>query len=436
LPVLKFSNYLRLFFFLLALGGGLLSLAYLPQQNNFTEIILYYSLAFVGYISILLYCKEDLSITHWIIVAIALRIGMLFSFPNLSDDIYRFIWDGNIIHNLQNPYSLLPTEVKGVADNTPELFGLLNSPAYYSVYPPVSQLIYWLASFGNMSYATSALIIKICLLLAEIGSFILLIRILKLAHLKAQRFLIYALNPLIIIEVIGNVHFEGMMLFFLLASIYAVISNKTSASALLLALGVATKLLPLMFFPFIWKFAKHSKKLFLVFGVSCIVLFLPVLLGVEIANFAESVDLYFGKFEFNGGIYYVLRYLGELLSGYNLIRYIGPLMALATVGLMFKLWKSQESGNIQQLLVFSFFSITCYYLLSTTVHPWYLCLPLALSLFTRYRFLILWTGLIMLSYIHYSYDPYRENMWIAFIEYSLVIGLFYYEWKTKKVISN
>lgn len=432
MPVLKFSNYLRLFIFLFALGAGLLALGYLPQQNDFTEIILYYTLAFGGYIGILLYGKEDLSITHWIIVAIALRIGLLFSFPNLSDDIYRFIWDGNIIHNHQNPYSLLPTEVKGIPGNTPELLGLLNSPAYYSVYPPVSQLIYWFASFGNISYGTSALIIKICLLLAEIGSFILLLRILKLAHLKAHRFLIYALNPLIIIEVIGNVHFEGMMLFFLLASIYAVICNKNSASALLLALGAATKLFPLMFFPFVWKFANHNKKLFLVFGISCIVLFLPVLLGVEIANFAESVDLYFGKFEFNGGIYYVLRYLGELLSGYNLIRYIGPLMALTTVGLMFKLWKSQKSGNIQQLLVFSFFSITCYYLLSTTVHPWYLCLPLALSLFTRYRFVVLWTGLIMLSYIHYSYDPYRENMWIAFIEYSLVIGFFFYELKTKR----
>ncbi len=427
---------MRLIAFLLLLGGGIIALAYVPQQKDFYQIIIFYSIAFIGYLGIIKWCKNDLSIAQWLVIATLLRLCLLFSFPNLSDDIYRFIWDGNLIHQFHNPYSLLPSEVVGVAGNTPELFGLLNSPEYYTVYPPVSQVIYWISSWGDISYTSSALIIKLCILGAEIGSFFFFILILRLIDLQAHRFLLYALNPLILIEVMGNVHFEGIMLFFLLASIYYAIQKKTILSGVFLALGTATKLLPLLFFPFIWTFSGYSKRLFFSFGVGCIVLFSPLLLGVEFSNFATSIDLYFGKFEFNGGIYYLLRYVGNLLSGYNLIRYIGPLMAIITIGLIIKLWKVQQHYNTSQLLLYSFMSISSYYLLSTTVHPWYLCLPLALSLFTPYRFIILWTGLIMLSYIHYSYDPYRENLWVAFLEYGLVLGYLLYECKTKKAIPN
>lgn len=436
MPSLNFKKYYLLITFLLVLTGSIIALSYLPRQNEFSEIIAFYTLAFLSYVGILKFCKNDISLKKWLLIAVGLRVTLLFSFPNLSDDIYRFIWDGNIIHEFQNPYSLLPTEVKNVAGNDETLLGLLNSPSYYTVYPPFSQFVYWLASFGDISYTWSAFIIKLCLLLAEIGSLIFLIRILKLLKLDASRFLIYALNPLMLIEIMGNVHFEGIMLFFLLSSVYYIIKKQNVVGGFLLAMGTATKLLPLMFFPLLWKFAKYNKKLFASLAISGIILFLPILFGIELTNFFTSIDLYFGKFEFNGGIYYFVRYVGDLIFGYNLIRYIGPLFGLITLGIIFRLWNRQASNDPQQLLLYSFASITSYYLLSTTVHPWYLCLPLALSLFTSYRFVILWTGLIMLSYLHYSFDPFYENLWIPFIEYGLVFGYLCYEWKTKKVIPN
>ena len=39
-----------------------------------------------------------------------MRLLLLFSFPALSDDIYRFIWDGRLLLNLTDPYKQLPSE--------------------------------------------------------------------------------------------------------------------------------------------------------------------------------------------------------------------------------------------------------------------------------------------------------------------------------------
>ena len=73
------------------------------------------------------------------------------------------------------------------------------------------------------------------------------------------------------------------------------------------------------------------------------------------------------------------------------------------------------------------FGIVVYLLLSTTVHPWYLAIPLFLSVFTRFRFMLIWSLLVILSYSAYSNAQYDENLWLVALEYISVIGYFLYE---------
>ena len=70
------------------------------------------------------------------------------------------------------------------------------------------------------------------------------------------------------------------------------------------------------------------------------------------------------------------------------------------------------------------FAVSFYFLLATTIHPWYIATPLLLSLFTKYRFPIVWSFMVMLSYAAYGENGFHENLLVVGIEY-LVVILFY-----------
>jgi len=80
--------------------------------------------------------------------------------------------------------------------------------------------------------------------------------------------------------------------------------------------------------------------------------------------------------------------------------------------------------------------VVLFYLFSlTTLHPWYLILPLAVSAFTQFRFLWIWSYLITWTYIFYDGGQYIENYGVIGLEYLLVLMLIWWEWrlyKTKK----
>jgi hypothetical protein len=70
---------------------------------------------------------------------------------------------------------------------------------------------------------------------------------------------------------------------------------------------------------------------------------------------------------------------------------------------------------------------------STTVHPWYICLPVALAVFTPYRFAFIWSFTATLSYATYQYNPVRENMVLIAIGYVVMYGLLWWEIRINKI---
>ncbi len=145
-PFLKKS--LCLYFLLLLSGVAYYFLSYRTHRDNFPQVISLFSFLFVAY-----YVAYTFFSTKYFIqlmfAGIAFRMLLLFSIPNLSDDVYRFIWDGRLAANGINPFSYLPAEVMqmpAVTGNTKELFAQLNSPGHYTIYPPVLQGIFWLAA--------------------------------------------------------------------------------------------------------------------------------------------------------------------------------------------------------------------------------------------------------------------------------------------------
>lgn len=305
--------------------------------------------------------------------------------------------------------------------NLSYIFERLNSPNYFTIYPPISQLVFILAtSFGIENLNLSMLVFKLVLLCSECGIIIMLIQLLKHFKLSLNYAFIYALNPLVIIETMTNIHFESIMIFTLLLAFYWLVRGKYFLSSWALACSIATKLLPLMFLPVLLIYLIRKKR-WLKYALSLsgflIILFTPFFLTLDISNFLSSVDLYFQKFEFNAGIYYLLRAVGKWLTGYNQIIILGPLLALTTLVLILEKSFGVKKEGLLEVINVCLFSFITYLVFSTTVHPWYLLLPLALSVLKPKVYLIFWSFVIILSYSTYMNPLFNQNLYLIGVEY-------------------
>jgi alpha-1,6-mannosyltransferase len=101
-----------------------------------------------------------------------------------------------------------------------------------------------------------------------------------------------------------------------------------------------------------------------------------------------------------------------------------PMITFLLVLLIALKRKNQIPEVLLSSIVFSFF---IYLLLSTTVHPWYLTIPLLFSIFTKYRFMLVWSFVIFLSYYTYSNSQFTENLVLVGLEYTVVAAVFLWE---------
>ncbi|AWV99826.1 hypothetical protein DJ013_17265 [Arcticibacterium luteifluviistationis] len=401
------------------------------------EDFLFYFVTLSALFALYLYSatKAKLEIWHILISAIVFRFVFIGFVPILSDDIYRFIWDGALGVTGFNPYLYLPSDFE--LNTIDGLFEKLNSPNYFSLYPPLNQYFFQIGALvGGGSLQGSIVAFRFILIGAFLGNFFLIKGIcvqLDYSLSKTAKVLaIYVLNPFVIIETIGSLHFEGLMLMFLFASYWVYLKFKSMpVAAVLFAFSVSIKLVPLIFLPLIWRRLKFKKGLgFVSIALFCnLLLFLPFFQMDLLSNIWNSLDLYFHSFEFNASLYYLVRTLGLWFTGYNLIYYLGPILALISFSLILKV--SFSKGDLLKASLFILFIyVTC----TTTVHPWYIITLLGISLFTNFRFPVLWTYTICLSYFAYTFNPVKESPMLLILEYGLVFLAFYWEFKKKKAL--
>jgi alpha-1,6-mannosyltransferase len=386
--------------------------------------------------------KEPRLLTFLLGAAIAFRLIAFFALPELSDDYFRFVWDGKLLAQGINPFAQLPSgyppsqyESLGLSR---QLFDQLNSPDYFTIYPPLCQLIFWLGVvISPDSLYASVLVMKSFLLLAEVGSIFLLLRLLRHWRLPKQQVLWYALNPLVIVELSGNLHFEGLMIFFLLLSLWLLVRGSWLLAALPFALAVISKLLPLMLLPLLLPrlgFWRSLAFALVVIGISLLA-FLPIFDLDTFLHLFDSIQLYFQSFEFNASFYYLLRWLGKLLTGYNLIKVFGIVLAgFSLLGILWISWAEKKPG--MNTLAGRMLAVWLFYLLmATTVHPWYVTPLAALAVLGPFRFPFVWTALLPLTYVTYQSSNYQENFYFVALEYGVLLAYLVWEVKNKKLIT-
>ena len=423
--------------------------AYDLERSDFIKLItLYTALFFLAYKII------QISKGHfWILagIGIVFRLVFIATTPNLSQDFYRFIWDGRLLLQGFNPYLITPEAYFNKAEFGFDKLSLTISEAgklyagmgelnasHYSNYPPVNQLFFLIAAlFAKNSILGSVIVLKVIMILADLGILFLGRKLLSALQLPSHTIFWYFLNPFIIIELTGNLHFEGVMLFFVLWSLYLLQKDKWFWAAILFGVSISVKLIPLLFLPLLYQwfvkknsFGKGFKKLFLFYLIVASVVtltFLPFLTSEFISNYSATIALWFQDFEFNASIYYIIRWIGFEIVGWNLIESVGKILPLIVIVFVLILAFFRKNKTPQQLITAMLFGISFYFLMSTTVHPWYIATPLLLSIFTKYRFPIVWSFVVMLSYSAYGSGGFSENLWLVVLEYTAVVGFAVWE---------
>ncbi|MEO5789128.1 polyprenol phosphomannose-dependent alpha 1,6 mannosyltransferase MptB [Gelidibacter sp.] len=438
-----------------------LSFAYDLVRTDYIKLISLYSALFFLFYKLVQTGNSDFKFLLG--MAILFRIVFLFATPNLSQDFYRFIWDGRMILAGFNPYLFTPESF--ISSSTfpvaqaQELYygmGALNA-SHFTNYPPIKQFIFMVAAFiSGKSILGSAIVFRLFIIAADIGTLYVGKKLLERLKMPVHTIFWYILNPFIIIELTGNLHFEGIMIFFLLLSLYLLHLGKWKSAAVSFALSVSVKLIPLLLLPLFFQYftkkntAIHNSDqtnivstsaalglpkllgFYGIIGVTTLLLFAPFFSSEFIQNYSKTVGLWFSAFEFNASLYYVAREIGYRLTGYNQIAFIGKFIPMLTILTVLILTFFRKNTSIKHLIVSMLFAVSIYYFISTTIHPWYLATLLILSIFTTYKFPLVWSFMIILSYLSYTNTQHSENPWIIGLEYLIVYAVFIWEVFIKK----
>lgn len=350
--------------------------------------------------------------------------------PSLSDDVYRYIWDGRLTLHGENPYQAVPSDpaLGEYREKWPELFEELNSPGYFSVYPPLSQALFAAGAWGGQQWfgenvAAEGWIIRLLFALCDGGTVVALAWLLMLLRLPPAPLVFYAWNPLPIVEFGSAGHSDSPMMLALVLGLCLMAKGRRAGSATLLGLAVLSKLLPVVFIPF-WMNRLGWRYLGLVGGVVATgfaLFYQPELFG----NIFQSVRLYYEVFWFNSGI---SHFLASGIGGLGVEaphrwagRISGGIFAAALLGS----WIGVRRGWItldtpRDLIKIMIGLLTVYLVVSSTVHPWYLGWVLVFMPVLRMKSWLFMSYALAWTYLYYhGLDPgtYRwmlNGIWTVF----------------------
>ena len=447
---------------ILACFAGLLSLPSFrgPEVVTFLG---YYILAGGAYILAVIRIDRDrmpLAIIWGF--AILFRFILAITSPTLSDDVFRYIWDGHLLSEWINPYAL-PVNSPLLDNFSTSLRGLVNHNWMASPYLPASQLIF---AFVHQIAPESVKAFQIASVTLDLLTAWLVMDILARIISSRRQVLIYLWNPLVIVEFSHGAHVvDAMMIFFVMLTFWLLLKARptlprknwfTTASVISLAAATLTKGLPLMLISVVWRR----------WGWKRIILYLLLLL-VGIFIFAlegglgligdqdgkgvfGAIRIYLNLWNFNSGIYHWLEIglsssqaPGALLAkivGERSIQLAKMITAgLTTLAVLLTTWLSWRVDNIHTadytkrtlyLIRLATLPIGAYILFTSTVHPWYVTLMIPfLPFFTpiqdeedwikRFRWPWIYFSLaVTLSYLTYlNPNDLREYYQVRLVEY-------------------
>ncbi len=174
-------------------------------------------------------------------LAVVWRVGLVLAPPVLSDDVYRYVWDGRIQLHGGNPYAWAQRpEAEVWAPLRDDLWRKMPFKDMTALYPPLWQ---W-AERGVVGVHDSVTAMKVFVVLAECALWLVMLLVLARRKAPRGRLLVLAWSPLALVELAGSGHNDSLGLLLTAAGLLALESGRPVLSGVALALGAEAKLLP------------------------------------------------------------------------------------------------------------------------------------------------------------------------------------------------
>lgn len=139
-------------------------------------------------------------------VALTLRLVLLPAPPGLSDDFWRYLWDGHVQLSGLNPYRQAPSAPELAPLRTP-WHGLVNNPDVPTIYPPGAQL----AFLAVAAVSGGVLHLKLLWTACDLAAGWALGRVAAATGRSRPRVLVLWLwSPLLVVETAWNGHLEAL----------------------------------------------------------------------------------------------------------------------------------------------------------------------------------------------------------------------------------
>ncbi len=182
--------------------------------------------------------------------AILFRALLIFTPPTLSDDMYRYVWDGRVQAHGINPYAFPPNapQLEFLRDDA--VWQHVNRKEAVTVYPAGAEIAYavlWRIAPDNVRW------FQIVMAGADVLAGGLLVLLLRALKLPDARVLIYLWNPLVIFETAHAAHVDGLVLPLLVAAFLARAKHRAGLTGALLGFATALKLYPVILLPALWR---------------------------------------------------------------------------------------------------------------------------------------------------------------------------------------
>jgi hypothetical protein len=334
--------------------------------------------------------SESLSLPTILGFSILFRLTLVPTIPILSDDIYRYGWEGRVQRAGFNPYHLPPSAPQLLALRN-ESYPLINHKDIAAIYPPLTLMMNRTGTYladrikklGVLALRADVVSQKVMVFVFDMGTIVLLMALLRQRHVPPARLLLYAWNPLVVLEFAGSGHNDSLAVFCLLGAIWFwELGQSWKATTALLASFFA-KYAAILLVPFWVRKRRWGEVVF--FGVMATAGLYEV---CRCWLMTLGTHHYAVHWQFNGSLFPLLQ---KLMGGKeSLTRW--------AVALILAIFSAAIGYRQKDIARAAFGVLAAALLLAPTVYPWYLIwiIPL-LCLFPHPAFL-LWNATVVLSY--------------------------------------